>query len=116
MNNLTQCTGYVHNDQAENYKTTAQTEKEKVMKREQLYKLYEQYKNVTPIGTYTISNWDGLEILDIQYGIEDYVIASFNFSGVRQMIRRHKICYTTAGRAYIRKQGIRFYLDEIMRI
>ena len=82
------------------------------MKREPLYK---QYKNTEPIGTYAMSNWGGLEILDIQYGIDDYVIASFNF-GTRQQIRRHKICYTPTGRPYIRKQGTRFYLDEIMKI
>ena len=82
------------------------------MKREPLYK---QYANTTPIGIYGMSNWGGLEILDIQYGIDDYAIASFNF-GTRQDIRRHKIQTAPSGRLFIRKQGTRFYLDEVMKI
>lgn len=77
--------------------------------------LYKKYENTKPIGVQCISNWGGLEILDIEYGIDDIAIASFNF-GTRQQIRRHKIQTTPAGRLYIRKQGIRYYLDEIMKI
>lgn len=76
--------------------------------------LYKKYAETSPLGTLHLNNWGGLEILEIEYSIDDYAIASFNF-GTRQQIRRHKICYTPAGRAYIRKQGRRYYFDEIMR-
>ena len=82
------------------------------MKREPLYKKYE---NTTPISTMHLSNWGGLEILDILHGIDDYAVASFNF-GTRQQIRRHKIQTAPSGRLFIRKQGTRFYLDEIMKV
>ena len=83
------------------------------MKNEPLYKKYE---NTNPLGVLCLSNWGGLEILDINEFRGEYgtVIASFNF-GARQQIRRHKIYCTPAGRAYIRKQGTRYYFDEIMK-
>lgn len=78
--------------------------------------LYKQYEKTPAIGAYPMSNWGGLEILDILYGIDDRVIACFNLGTGRQQIRHHKICYTPAGRAYFWKNRTRFYLDEIMRI
>lgn len=78
--------------------------------------LYRTYENTKAIGTYALSNFGGIEILDILYGIDDYAVACFNFGTGRQQIRKHKIQYTPAGRAYIRKQGIRYYFDEIMRV
>ena len=78
--------------------------------------LYEKYKNTLPIGVFAMCNFGGIEILDIIYGINDYVIACFNFGTGRQQIRKHKICYTPSGRAYIRKQGTRYYFDKIMKV
>lgn len=75
--------------------------------------LYKQYENTKPIGVFTLCNFGGIEILNI---IDDYVIACFNFGTGRQQIRTHKIYYTTSGRAYIRKQGNRYYFDEFMRV
>ena len=77
--------------------------------------LYQKYADTTPIAVYCMSNFGGLEILDNECGYEDYAIASFNFSGVRQQIKRHKICYTPWGRAYITKQGKSFYFDEMKK-
>ena len=78
--------------------------------------LKEIYMNRKPVGTMALCNFGGLEILDIIYGIEDMAIACFNNGCGRSDIRRHKIYYTTGGRAYIRKAGRRFYFDEIMRV
>ena len=77
--------------------------------------LYKKYEETEALGCFPMCNFGGLEILDIEYGIEDYIIACFNFGTGRQQIRRHKICFTPAGRSYIRKQGTRYYLDTIMR-
>lgn len=82
------------------------------MKEEALYKVY---GDVNPVAVLGLSNHGGIEILGIEHGIEDKVIACFNF-GTRQQIRRHTINVTPAGRFYIRKQGVRYYLDEFMRV
>ncbi|MBO6272777.1 hypothetical protein J6O48_08370 [bacterium] len=78
--------------------------------------LYKTYENTEAVGTFPLCNFGGLEILDILYGINDYAVACFNFGTGRQQIRKHKIHYTPAGRSYIRKQGVRYYFDEIMRV
>ena len=77
--------------------------------------LYKKYAETKPIATICLSNWGGIEILAIEYGIADYIIACFNFGTGRQQIRRHKVCTAPSGRLYIRKQGTRYYLDEMMR-
>lgn len=78
--------------------------------------LYKKYADTEPIGVITLCNWGGLEILDIEYGIDDYVIACFNWGTGRQQIRRHKIMETPSGRLYIRKQGIRYYFGQMTTI
>lgn len=78
--------------------------------------LYKKYANAKAIGVLPLCNFGGLEILDIEYGIEDYVIACFNFGNGRYDFRRHKICTTPSGRQYFRKQGTRYYFDEVMRV
>lgn len=77
--------------------------------------LYREYAETSAIGYFTMSNYGGLEILDINYGIEDVAIACFNFGTGRQQIRRHKIYTAPSGRFYIRKAGTRYYFDQIMR-
>lgn len=77
--------------------------------------LYEQYSETPTIGYYSMSNFGGLEILDIEYGIQDKLVTCFNWGTGRQMIRRNTIYSTPSGRQYIRKAGYRFYLDEMMK-
>lgn len=77
--------------------------------------LYKEYENIEAIGYYCMGNYGGLEVLDIEYGIDDKLITCFNFGTGRQMIRRNKVLTTSNGRLYIRKAGYRFYLDNIMR-
>ena len=77
--------------------------------------LYKQYENAAPVGVYTICNFGGLAILDISSDGESAVCA-WSFGDGYQNIRRHKINYTFTGRAYVRKNGRRYYFDQIMRI
>lgn len=74
------------------------------------------YENKKAIGTHAMCNFGGLEILDIIYGVDDKVVACFNNGCGRTDIRTHKIQYTTGGRPYIRKYGVRYYFDDIMRV
>lgn len=75
--------------------------------------LYKKYENTKAVGVYPLCNWGGIEVLDFEYGTDDYAIACFNF-GHRRSIRRHKLHYTRFGKAYFRKEGRRYYLDNFM--
>lgn len=83
------------------------------MKKTPLYKRYSE-DNKGTIGYIGLSNFGGLEVLDIEYGIEDYVVACFNWGTGRQQIRRHKICTTPSGRFFIWKNRTRYYFDQMM--
>lgn len=74
--------------------------------------LKEQYKNADPVGMYTLCNFGGLAILDID---GEKATAAYNFGDGYTQIRRHNIYYTYTGRAYIRKGGRRYYFDQIIR-
>ena len=74
--------------------------------------LKERYKNADPIGIYTLCNFGGLVLLSLD---EDIAIAAYNFGEGYKQIRRHNIYYTYTGRAYIRKNGRRYYFDQIMK-
>jgi hypothetical protein len=76
--------------------------------------LYKQYENAAPVGVYTICNFGGLAILEIDESSESAVCA-WSYGDGYQNIRRHKIHYTYTGRAYVRKNGRRYYFDQIMR-
>ena len=78
--------------------------------------LKEQYKNTMAIGYAGLSNWGGLEVLDVIYGIDNYLVTCLNWGEGRTRISRNKIYTNASGREYIRKDGRRFYLDDIMRI
>ena len=74
--------------------------------------LAKEYENTKAVGYLTLCNFGGLEILDINC---EEAVACFNFGNSREMIRKHKIIYTSSGRAFIRKMGRKYYLGEIMR-
>lgn len=77
--------------------------------------LYKQYENAAPVGVYVLSNFGGLAVLHISDDGERAVCA-WDFGTGYQKIRRHKVHHTYTGRAYIRKNGTRFYFDQIMRL
>lgn len=70
------------------------------------------YKDAAPVGVYPMCNFGGLAILALEH---DHCIAAFNWGEGYTQIRRHQINHTYTGRAYIRKNGQRFYFDQIMR-
>lgn len=72
------------------------------------------YENKRPIAVYPMTNWGGLEILDIIYGIEDYVIARYNY-GEPQELHRVKINYGVNHLSF-RIGRYTFRLDECMRV
>lgn len=74
------------------------------------------YAESKPLGVFGESAFSSIVLLEIEYGIEDKVIAGYEYDGKRTNIRRHKIYTTPAGRFYIRKFGRRYYLDDFLRI
>ena len=75
--------------------------------------LKERYKDAAPVGLYTLCNYGGLVILDMD---DEKATVAFDFGEGYKQIRRHNIYYTYTGRAYIRKGGTRYYFDQIMRL
>lgn len=78
--------------------------------------LYKQYENARPVGVYGITNCFALLILDIDDAAGIAVAAFNNPSGAGYWnMRRHKIHYSSSGRAYIRKGNSRYFFDQIMK-
>ena len=78
--------------------------------------LAEKYAETKPVAVMGLSNWGGLEILDIISSEE--VIACFNYGSGRKSIRKHKVYDGDkhGDKPYIRKFGTRYYLDDMMRV
>lgn len=73
-----------------------------------------EYSSKKPIAVYPMSNWGGVEILDIIYGIDDYAIWRFNFGEPEEKIHRSKIKYG-ASTASITVEGTHVSLGDCMR-
>ena len=71
-----------------------------------------KYKDAKAVATYCLSNLGGIEILDILYGIDDYVVVRY----YGESYHRVKINYTMSGRSYFRIGAYRIYLDECMKV
>ena len=74
-----------------------------------------QYQDKRAVGTYCLNNWGGIEILDIQYGIEDYVIWRWNYGSTDDVIHRSKIRYG-GNHSSFRAGRLTIRLDECMRV
>lgn len=77
-------------------------------KEEKQYYLEKEY-----VGYY--SGYSGIEIKDIQYGIEDYIIFVAGAWCSKKSVHRSKVYYAPSGRDYFRYNGNRIYLDECLR-
>lgn len=76
--------------------------------------LYKQYESAAPVGVYSLNNFGGLAVLDIQD--DETAVCAWSFGDGYKSVRRHRINYTYTGRAYVRKDGRRYYFDQIIRI
>lgn len=75
--------------------------------------LYKYVANNNPDGIIPVG-YAGIGIWLVD-GYGDECIAAWMYSGC-DGARRHCINYTDTGRAYIRKGGRRWYLDDAMRV
>ena len=74
----------------------------------------EKYKNARPMGVICLSNWGGIEILDIEHGIDDHVIWRENY-GEPKKAHRSKIDYKPE-RPCFRAGRMTVHFDEVMRV
>lgn len=73
------------------------------------------YESKEPVAVYPMTNWGGIEILDILYGIEDYVVYRFNF-GEPQELHKAKIRYGVNHSSFRTPAGYSVRLDDCTRV
>lgn len=66
------------------------------------------------IATYS-SGYNMLEVKEVEYGIDDYLLCVSRFCGHRQTAHRLKIYYPK-GSPYVKFYGYRVKLDECLRV
>ena len=77
-------------------------------------KRLDRYKSMKTLAY--VSALGGIEIKDIEYGIEDYLVyLSGSWSG-HPAPHRTKIYYTSDGKAFTKCHGYRIYLDDAIRV
>lgn len=75
----------------------------------------EHYNERGPVATYCLSNCGGIEIMDILYGIDDYVVYRWNF-GTPTELHTAKIRYGANHSSFRTSAGYSIRLDECMRV
>lgn len=80
--------------------------------------MYKRYANQKPVGAVYISGTFGLQVYKPDENDKydcDYVCSWHN--GENEWgYHKHKVHYSTSGRAFIRKGSLRIYLDEVIRV
>lgn len=61
------------------------------------------------------SGFGGIELKEIEFGIEDYITFVAGAWCGKQSAHKSKVYYTPNGRDYIKFNGYRIYLDECLR-
>lgn len=72
-----------------------------------------EYENMPTVAYY--SGYGGIEIKEVQYGIEDYIVYVANSFLPTRSVHRSKIYTTTSGRLYFKYHTLSIYCDECIR-
>lgn len=75
----------------------------------------DQYKDKKPVAVYPMGTWGGLEIYDILYGIDDYVVYKENFGRQEKTFHKVKIRTAPSDRHYFIYNSNKVYLDLCLR-
>lgn len=81
--------------------------------------LYKRYADRRPVGAVCICNTFGMLVFEPMGEDKldtDFVTAWSGLEGQAWGYHRNKVHYTAAGRGYLRKGSMRFYLDDIVRV
>lgn len=73
----------------------------------------EHYKEMRTVGYW--SAWGGVELKEIQYGIEDYAIVVANSFLGGSVSKAHRVRIHYEDRSYIKLEGHTYYFDECIR-
>ena len=76
----------------------------------------EKIVNNKPIAVMGICNTCSIVIFDIIYDINDYIISAFSDGENYKHKRKTKIFYDNNDRNYFVRYGIKYYLDEFIRV
>ena len=79
----------------------------------------QRYRNILAKAALPLSAWNGVLILEMIHGAEDYVITCYEVSNGegsdRTNFNKSKLQYNANGEAYFMKQGNRYYLDDFIK-
>ena len=80
--------------------------------------LKSRYYNNAPIGCYAMTNNTGIlfYLPDTDDEFECDLICAWYCGDTLHSFHKHRVYYSPTGRAYIRKSGARFYLDNATRV
>lgn len=88
--------------------------KEAIKRFQQEFGIYAD--NYKPAGVAHLNNFGGLAIMEIEYGIDDYVCVCENYGDGYKRLTKNKIHYNAKGNPYFVRYGKRYYLDQFMRV
>lgn len=69
-----------------------------------------------PIGVVGITNTYGLAVFEIDHSTDRLLTQYHNGDGYVGKASWNKIEYDRSGRAFFKKKGIKYYLDDVMRV
>ena len=82
--------------------------------------MYKRYANVQPIGAISFCCTFGMVIYQPdevdKYNENCDLICAWVNGLAKWGYHRHKVHYSTAGRAYVRKGSMRIYLDDVVKV
>lgn len=62
------------------------------------------------------SAFSGIEVLKIEYGVDDYIFASYVVGEKKTRTRKSKIRHDGKGRAYFIFRGNKQYIDDFVKV
>ena len=68
------------------------------------------------IAVCTMCNFGGIEILNVEYGIDDRIVYRYNFGQPENKMHKARIYYGAGDMPYFNTKFGRIYLDECIRV
>ena len=73
-------------------------------------------KETKPIGVCPTCNFGGVCIMEIQNGIDDYVISAEHYGDEYLRVSRSRIMYNAKGHPYFTRNKQKYYLNEFLKV
>lgn len=68
-----------------------------------------------PIGVLATSAFGGICVMEIQHGIDDYIIHAEQYNGRYRCVSRSKLQTNANGRSFFIRNGKRYHMDEFLK-